>query len=445
MKKIIKILLLLTISINAHSEGLKTNYENVPVSRLVPIISDLTQKSFTYSPDVSDISISLSVPNDKSINETYALFKDALRASGLKVYEDSNNLVTIVNQDNESYYSAPGHFKTFIIYLRNAKTKDVQSALSHLISYEGSIQSVGDHLILITDTQENFNTLNSIIKKIDLDRDESIVTEILTLNNVKPSLIKPVDGVTIEPYDTLHRLQITGKKSLIHTFTKNVYSLDQSLKTLSVKMLITSVTKSKDKEFNIVPILSNGAVQLTGTGFAINTIKEFTSGISFLFNFLKSKQDVTIHSQPFIQLLEGEQASFNVGREVPIRTSQIVQETGQIIDNIERKKVGLSVEVSATVRPDNLIYLTLNQNFSSISETQLSTVSDIITDDQSLSTTLLVSPGTVYAVGGIIDKRKTNSDSDLAFFDIPISSNDSDLSQEIYIFLQVDAIAPKPM
>lgn len=433
------LLLLFLFSLNVNA-ALKTDYRNVPLQTIVPTMSVVTQKAFTYSPDIANTSITLSMPKQLDKKETYKLFKEALRASNLIVNE-SQDLVVIVSADNDKFQQSPESFSTRVYYLENAKAKAVAEGISGLLSYDGTTSAIQDRVLIVSDFNKVLKNVTRQVKKIDSLLTVTVKTKTLILNNLKPSNVQVPDSIKAYPYDELSRLVISGSPIEINSFSKQVTDLDMSIKSLNVRLLITTMTKGFSEKFNLVPIFSSGALSLSLTSLKLNTSNSLETGLSVLADLLTTNAHAKIHSSPFIQLTEGKAGILKVGRELPVKLSTINQETGQIIDNIERKQLGLSIELLARVRPDRKIYLNLSQKFSSISETQIATAQDIITDDQELKTELLLDYNKIYAVGGLTDVRKSFSKTGLKFLPFLDSTSETSQSQEIIIFLEVTPVS----
>lgn len=417
---------------------LRTNYINEPLYTMVDTVTRLTGRNFTFNSESSNVPISLTMSKQMTAQQVYILFVQSLRVAGLKAVETMPGIISIVpvSQVVDPAYRNSDHLETVVLNVDNIEAEEVTNALQNSVSAGGFISPAGDNKIVLRDSPLNIEGLEGVIHKLDKRSLDPRVYKTLSLNNVTPSTIVGNDQIIVTPYDDHNRVVLYGKKSQVKQFTESLLSLDESFKTVYTRLLITSSTSSFSDEFNLSAIFQSGALSVSLRSIKANSIEPFTDGISAVLSLFNEKSDIQILSKPFMQLREGKKASFNVGREIPIVISQIDQESGQRINNIERKKVGLSVELLAKVRPDGLIDLDLYQNLSSISETQLENASDLITDDQSIKTSLLIEPGKVYAVGGVTDKRSVLTESGIDFLPFLDSDNQSDQSQEITIFIE---------
>jgi len=418
----------------------KIDFTNTPLGSMVTTMSNVTGKSFTFASETGSVPISLTMSKDLSKQEVYLLFLNSLKVSGLKAVEQETGLVSIypiesVTGQGNDYDNVS--FQTVVMTLVNVRANDVSKSLEPSISKGGYVAPAGDFKLIIKDTPRQITLLKSLVYSLDHKPSNPVISRTVILNNILPSTLQERDGLELMAFDDFSRLVVRGKASLVNEYVEMANGLDLSVKSVYVRLLISSMGKDFSEDFNLMGVFQFGALSMNLQSLTLNTLSVASDGISALVSLLKTHSDVKIHSKPFLQVLEGKEASFNVGREIPIVVSSIDKDTGQTVRNIERKKIGLSITLNAKVRPDGLIHLDLNQNLSAISETQLTEASDIITDDQSLQTTLLLKPNNVYAVGGLSDSRSFSSKSSVPFFSIFDSDQDSSQEQEIIIFIEV--------
>lgn len=436
IKKILISFFLMVVS-SAYAD-MSLNYPSVPLSSVTETLTITTGKSFTYNVESGNTLIALKMSSELSPDIVYKNFVESLKVTGLKAVELENNLIAIVPADFiTTYDNSSDSFQTVVITLKNVLSKDVVKALEKSISLGGYLSESGDRKIVLHDLISNIPRLRTLIYELDALKQEKAVYRTVILNNILPSEVQVPDGFQVTAYDPMHRLVIYGFPSVIEPYIESLESLDTSLKTIYARLIITTMSKSFSDDFNLVALFQKGAISTDLKSISINTLNPFKDGISVVASLFNQHTEVKILSQPFIQIKEGKKGSFNVGREVPLLSSFIEQDTGQRITNIERKKTGLSIDLLARVRPDGLIDIDLTQALSSISETQLENATDIITDDQGITTSLSIYPNRVYSVGGVLDSRNVKKLSTLPFFSFLDSDESSEDNQQIVIFIEV--------
>ncbi|WP_319379921.1 hypothetical protein [Thiomicrorhabdus sp.] len=184
----------------------QTSYENAPLAKVVPTISVITDKAFTFAPESSQVPISLTMPDDKSAHTVYKLFVESLKVSGLKPVHVDNDIVAIVPfSTNLSLQTGTDGFQTLVVHLNNAKSTDLAEALGKLNSFGGFVSPAGDNKLLIFDTADQNKLISQIAVKLDYKKTlpDTTASTTLTLNNLKPSTVAQVEGLTLHAYDTL--------------------------------------------------------------------------------------------------------------------------------------------------------------------------------------------------------------------------------------------------
>ncbi|HID7800891.1 TPA: hypothetical protein ACXIBI_000202 [Proteus mirabilis] len=117
--------------------------------------------------------------------------------------------------------------------------------------------------------------------------------------------------------------------------------------------------------------------------------------------------------------MSGKRGFISSGQNVPIVTGKIVGEGIDIknpFQTIERRDVGVSLEVVPVVINDNKVMLTVKSKADSVSN--ISTASDIVFNQRSIDTTVQLKDGDTLLIGGLIQHNSIKSDSST-----PVASN----------------------
>jgi len=169
--------------------------------------------------------------------------------------------------------------------------------------------------------------------------------------------------------------------------------------------------------------LGVGRVSPTGNvgGFVFSAASD---SFSLLIRALATQGRVDILSRPQVMTLNNQTAYINVGQEIPIITSSNVTATGIITTNIDRRQVGVLLQVTPTISPDGTILMRVVPEVSaaepipvSLGNGQLGTVLDI----RHLETTILAQDGETVAIGGMISKRDSKMENKIPVLgDLPL-------------------------
>ncbi|MCZ6810017.1 MAG: type II secretion system secretin GspD [Proteobacteria bacterium] len=167
---------------------------------------------------------------------------------------------------------------------------------------------------------------------------------------------------------------------------------------------------------NLINILgatqSGGTVDPTGSigeGISIGIGRIVDGGTSFaaILSALEGDATTNIISTPTIVTLDNEEASLNVGQEVPFVTGSFTN-TGTAggavnpFQTIQREQVGVKLTITPQINEGNAILLKISQEISSISEAATG-AADLITNQRTIDTTVIVEDGAILVLGGLIE------------------------------------------
>jgi general secretion pathway protein D len=142
------------------------------------------------------------------------------------------------------------------------------------------------------------------------------------------------------------------------------------------------------------------------------------TSIKALLNVLNSNDQTRVLSTPSLRVLDRQSAKIDVGQEVPFITSQQVNDEGRTINTIQRKNVGLSLDVLPIIDSQS-IQLTVRVTAGSISTDTVA--SDIVTNNRTMNTTISTKDGDMVYLGGLItDEQTINKMGIPVLQDIPI-------------------------
>ncbi|EMN7322031.1 hypothetical protein WB896_004423 [Vibrio vulnificus] len=116
--------------------------------------------------------------------------------------------------------------------------------------------------------------------------------------------------------------------------------------------------------------------------------------------------------------MDRERGYITVGQNVPFLVSNESNDNGNIIQRIERKDIGVMLEVTPHVMGNDIV-LSINQESSSVTDSTVA--SDIITNKRTLMTTVAVKSGQTIVLGGLIsDENRVTKSGVPVLQDIPL-------------------------
>ncbi len=151
------------------------------------------------------------------------------------------------------------------------------------------------------------------------------------------------------------------------------------------------------------------AATAIGEGFSVGVGRIVDSGTSFaaILHALEADSTTNIISTPTIVTTDNEEASLNVGQEVPFVTGSFTN-TGTAggavnpFQTIQREQVGVKLTITPQINEGDAILLKISQEISSISEAAQG-AADLITNQRTINTTVIVEDGAILVLGGLIE------------------------------------------
>jgi general secretion pathway protein D len=294
---------------------------------------------------------------------------------------------------------------THVIYLRYANAENVARILNGLESpvgadagaavaagaagAAGQIQAdMESNALVITAGASRFKSLRAVIQKLDMPRAqvhiEAIIAEV-SLNTAKE--------LGVEWY-------VDGSDSSNSTWPIGGTNFPDAGGTLG----------------SIVGSIAEGTLPVIGSGLNLGIGGITSGGIRFgaLLRALASDGSTNILSTPSLTTLDNQEAEIIVGQNVPFKTGSYQTEgsIGQLnpFTTITREDVGITLKVKPQINEGDAITLDIEQDISSVSNTQASST-DITTNKRSIKTTVLVANDNMVVLGGLIDEDVQESQS----------------------------------
>ena len=155
---------------------------------------------------------------------------------------------------------------------------------------------------------------------------------------------------------------------------------------------------------------------LIGEGITMGVGRISDTGVSFaaILRALQGNADTNIISTPTLVTTDNEEASINVGQEVPFVTGSF-SNTGSVggavnpFQTIQREQVGVKLVITPQINEGDSLLLKVQQEISSIAQSAEGAV-DLITNERIVETTVIVEDGGILVLGGLIEDVLRESD-----------------------------------
>ena len=143
-------------------------------------------------------------------------------------------------------------------------------------------------------------------------------------------------------------------------------------------------------------------------GIALDIGKDAIFGA--IINAVQNDTESNILATPHIVTLNNQKAKFLVGQDVPITTGEALSGNfDNAFRTVQRKEVGIKLEVMPQVNQQGEVKLFVRQEVSSVAGPVSNRSSDLIFNKREFETTLTVGDGQILAIGGLLndDERRT--------------------------------------
>ncbi len=155
---------------------------------------------------------------------------------------------------------------------------------------------------------------------------------------------------------------------------------------------------------------------LIGEGITLGIGRISDSGISFaaIARALQGDANTNIISTPSIVTTDNEEATLNVGQEVQFVTGSYssTDSVGGAVNpfqTIQREQLGVKLAITPQINEGDSMLLSISQEISSIAQSAEGAV-DLITNQRTIETTVIVDDGEILVLGGLIEDVLRESD-----------------------------------
>jgi general secretion pathway protein D len=311
---------------------------------------------------------------------------------------DVDNVRRLVKKLDVETPKAQGNIHVY--YLENASAEDLVKVLQDIPQKGNETKGAGKPMapalsnkvhiaadkatnsLIITADPEDYQIIESIIKKIDIPRAMVYIEALIMEVNASKDF-------------SIGTQWIVGDKSKYNG--KNFvygggFQGDSPLFSLG-----TGSTSG-----SVVPSLASG-FSLGVFGEALNIAGVQFPSISAVVNAYKKDSDVRILSTPQILTTDNQEAKIYVGKNVPFQTQATVSSSsvGEVYNSYEYRDVGKTLKITPQISQDRMVRLTISLEVTSLEGA--STDVRPTTLKRTVDTTAIVKDGNTVVLGGLID------------------------------------------
>ncbi len=292
-----------------------------------------------------------------------------------------------------------------VVYLKHASAIELAPILDQIINAQAKsvkrkseikepssiIADEATNSIIISSELEEFRSLSSVIKQLDIPRLQVLIEAIIAEVSLDASNKIGVEwGVAGQSGSTKGFMGSTNNGTLLGTLSE----------------------------------LANGeagkAAAAAATGGFTGLIANDSFGV--LINAIQGDSDFNILSAPRILTVDNKEAEIIVGKNVPFVTGSFTQSSNEGATNpfqtVQREDVGLTLRVKPQINAGGRIGLEVFQEISTVSPDTEAV--DLITTKRSITSNVLINDGKILVLGGLMDDVTTDSASGIPWLmDIP--------------------------
>ena len=426
------------------------------------------------------------------------------QAGHLAAFPNSNSIVIADRANNINriaelikYIDTTGDIDIEIIEIEFATAEDIIKVIEPLLSdknstIESSVTFAFDkrsNSIIMAGNKEKRSTVKDLISSLDKPLQGKGNTKVIFLNYIEANEIKPIlssmtgsiqdeskdslvsrADVNIQASETTNALIVTAPPSIIEVIESVIGELDIKRSQVMIEAVIVEVSESFTNKLEILWQTSESVMQPAASGsiavsnFNSNSSSLLESGLNLgyfrngdlrgLLNAIKTDNFNNILSTPSIITIENEEAEILVGSTVPFVTGSQALSSSQSSTGItpyrtiQREDVGITLKITPKVSKSGSITLDINQEVESVRQEDLPEgAQGLITDKRSIKTNVLVDDGQIVVLGGLIDGRKSLTESKIPLLgDIPIlgklfkGTSESIIKQNMMVFIKPSII-----
>jgi general secretion pathway protein D len=287
---------------------------------------------------------------------------------------------------------------------------------------------------------------HNIIVIADRETSMQISNVIANMDQPKPQVLIKVVFLEVQ-LDNAEALGVQGSYTPSENWFNQITGLVTNFTVVSNAIVPSSITPVR-QTFNVnngfgLPQTLAGATGNAGMYSVLGS--DFTATLQAIATSGKAQ----ILSRPSILARDGQPATILVGQEVPLVTGlsyETIGTTVQPINNIQYTPVGLQVNVTPFISPDNLVEMIVTPQDSEVDPTLTEPigggVNAPVLDTRSADTVVVTPDGQTVVIGGLMENDKESSATKIPLLgDIPILGAlfrykaNSDDKNELMIFM----------
>ena len=251
------------------------------------------------------------------------------------------------------------------------------------------------------------------------------------------SSVLPGVRITADPAD--NSLLVYASAENYRIVERALQQIDRPKAQVAIDVTIAEVTLNDQLNYGVQFYLANhtnlGSVGLTNSGQALantdsssgfNIVVGHNATPHLIISALHQLTDVKILSNPSLMVLDNQEATLEVGDQVPVSTGSatVLSANNAVVNTIDYKNTGIILDVTPRVSPDNTIQLDISQEISNVVDNSTSgsssTSSGATTptiSERKVKSQINVTSGQMVMLAGLVADTQSKTRSGVPGFD----------------------------
>lgn len=278
------------------------------------------------------------------------------------------------------------------------------------------------------------------------------------------------DAVTITPSRETNSIIVRGTAAQVQEIGQLVHALDVRRPQVMIEAAIVEVSGDVAERLGVqlgfgagpdtggiaATSFGNGGVSLQGVLAAVGspasgvlstglTLGGGTNDFGILVQALSQSTQARLLSTPSVTTLDNEPATIVVGQNVPFRTGSFATDGNTVtpFTTIERRDVGITMNVVPRITAGGVVQLVIEQEISSLVNANIEGAADLVTNRRVINTTVMADNRGTVVLGGLITDDRTSGENRVpGLSDVPLlgelftSRNARETNRTLFVFLR---------
>lgn len=328
--------------------------------------------------------------------------------------------------------SAGTEEKLFIYYPLYTRASELVEAVKRLYTSQLSSSPFGTYSLSVSPTSQP-----QTIKPLEPKTSSPLSSP--TQEKPASSISFSMESLKISSDDKRNIVMVISSPSTYKLLLELFKALDKPPRQVLIETVIAEVTLKDDLKYGVEWYIKNkmsdgiytiqtlGQLGVSTLGGLIYQFVSDTEKFKLLLNLFAQKNLINILSTPRLLVLDNEEATINVGMDVPIvtgeqTTSSVSTTTGVgIVRTFQYRTTGITLKVKPTINTEGLLTLNITQEVSQAQTNTISAIESPVILLRKINTSITAPSGHTIVLGGLIEENKSSSEVKVPIIgDIPL-------------------------